>query len=205
MFGLFKNGDPIENFWTWFSTNEKDYRMFQENPDKYLDELLLKAKKMAGGLAIELEPPKDGIINMTISADGDIDLFPTVQKIVDKAPKIKGWNILAYRQRMPIDKVKGMTLKIQDQILDPVKMKFFPIISGDTLDIIIYTDHVTDDNRNKVAYGCLMLLDNLLGEYDCVKKVRSYDFHSLSTGQKELAELKPLIEIANYIDNFHTR
>ena len=201
--GLFKKGNSIETFWKWFADNEKKYRNFQDDPDKYLTELMEKIKKIAGGLAIELEPPKNGVINMTISADGDADLFPTVQKIVDGAPKMEGWKILAFRQRMPADKVKGMILKAQDHTLDPGKMKFYPIVSGNTLDIIIYADDVTEENKSDVAYGCLVLLDNLLGEYDCVKKVRSYDFHPMPTDQHELAELKPLIEIANYVDSFH--
>ena len=203
MLGLFKKGDSIDTFWKWFIDNEKKYRNFQDNPDFYLTEILSKAKEIAVGLAVELEPPQNGIINMTISADGDADLFPMVQQIVDRALKIKGWNIFAFRQRMPIDKVKGMILKAQDHILDPGKMKFYPIITGDTLDIIVYADNVTDENKNNVAYGCLLLLDNLLGEYDCVKRVRSYDFHSMPTEQNQLIELKPLIEIASYVDNFH--
>jgi hypothetical protein len=204
MLGLSKNRESIENFWTWFSSNEKNYRNFQDNPDKYLTELLSKVKKISKGLAVELEPPKDGIINMTISADGDANLFSLVQQIVDKAPKLDGWHFYAFRQRMPVDKVKGMILKAEDHELDPSKIKFSPIISGDTLDIIVYVDHVTQKNRNQVAYGCLMLLDNLLGEYDCVKKVRSYDFHSMPQDQREISELKPLIEIAQYVDSFHS-
>jgi len=203
MLGLFKKGDSIETFWKWFATNEKKYRNFQDDPDKYLTELLVKVKKIAGGLAVELEPPQDGVINMTISADGDKNLFPTVEKIVENAPKLDGWRIFAFRQRMPTDKVKGMILKAQDHELDPNKMKFYPIVSGDTLDIIVYADHVTNENKSNVAYGCLMLLDNLLGEYDCVRKVRNYDFHTMPTDRDLLSELKPLVEIASYVDNFH--
>jgi hypothetical protein len=43
----------------------------------------------------------------------------------------------------------------------------------------------------------------LLGEYDCVKKVRNYDFHTMPTDRDLLSELKPLVEIASYVDNFH--
>jgi hypothetical protein len=205
MFGLFKKGDPIENFWTWFSENEKTYRNFQDNPDKYLNELLSKAKKISDGLAIELEPPKDGIINMTISADGVADLFPVVQQIVDKAPTINGWKIFAFRQRMPADKVKGMVLKAQDHELNPDKMKFYPIVTDDILDIIIYADDITEENYNQVAYGALMLVDNILGEYDCVTKVRSYDFHIMPPNADNLTDLFPLLELATYVDNFHNR
>lgn len=202
MFGLFKKGNSIEIFWKWFSDNEKNYRNFQSDPDRYLTELVKNVRKIVNGLAVELEPSQHGIINMTISADGDIELFPIVQKTVDCAPEIDGWKFFAFRQRMPADKVKGMILKAHDHTLDPNEMKFYPITSDATLDIIVYADHVTEENKTNVAYGCLLLLDNLLGEYDCVKKVRSFDFHSMPTDPIELSEMKPLIEIGNYVDGF---
>lgn len=205
MFGLFRKDDSVENFWMWFSENEKTYRNFQRDPEKYLNEILAKVKKISGGLSVELEPPKDGVINMTISADGVSDLFPIVQKTIEKSPKINGWNFYAFRQRMPVEKIKDMTLTVKGYTLDPNKMKFMPLVSGNTLDIIIFVDDINDVNENQIAYGGLIILDNLLGEYDCVKAVRSYDFHVFPTDPKQLAELKPLIEIAKYIDDFRLR
>lgn len=142
---------------------------------------------------------------MTISADGVADLFPVVRKIVDKAPTITGWKVFAFRQRMPAEKVKGMVLKAQNHKLNPDKMKFSPIVTGNTLDIIIYADDITEENYNQVAYGGLMLVDNILGEYDCVTKVRSYDFHNMPPNAANLTDLFPLLELATYVDNFHNR
>src|SRR5580765_8348569 len=110
---LFRNYDPIDNFWSWFRENEHRLRNFETDPDKYLNEVLTQAKKIKSGLAIEFEPPKNGIINMTISADGNIELFPLVQSIVHKAPKVKGWNIIAFRQRLALDQIKTMRLKVE--------------------------------------------------------------------------------------------
>ena len=203
MLTLLKKTDPIEKFWAWFTENEKRLRKFEENPDKYLTEVLTQAKKIQSGLAIEFEPPKNGIINMTVSADGDRTLFPAVKSIIGKAPKIEGWNFIAFRQRMDLEKVKGMKLKAEDHELDPEKMKFFPVIHGDSLDLIIYAKGVTEENFNQVAYGGLLLLDNILGEYDCVTKVRSYDFHDMPVKKEELEGLLPLIDLVTYVDNFH--
>lgn len=204
MFGFLKKGDTIAKFWTWFKANENRLRKFEENADKYLAEIIAQARKIQAGLAVELEPPRNNVINMTISADGDKNLFPVVQQIVSKAPKIDGWNIIAFRQRMNTDVVKGMKLKAQGHELDPGKMKFFPVIDNDTLDMIIYIDGVTEENYTQVAYGGLLLLDNILGEYDCVTKVRSYDFHNMPTRKEELNGLFPLLDLAAYVDKFHS-
>jgi hypothetical protein len=203
VFRFSKNYDPIDNFWSWFRENEHRLRNFETNPNKYLNEVLTEAKKIKSGLAIEFEPPKNGIINMTISADGNIELFPIVQSIVHKAPKVKGWNIIAFRQRLPLDQIKTMRLKVEDRELDPGQMKFFPVISGDTIDIIIYVKGVTPENYKQTAYGGFLLLDNILGEYDCVTKVRSYDFHDMPTTEEELKDLFPLLGLAYYIDKFY--
>jgi hypothetical protein len=200
---LSKKNDPIENFWTWFKQNEKRLRKFEENPDKYLDEILTKAKEIQKGLAIELEPPNNGIINMTISADGDRELFEIVQKIIDKASKIEGWKFNAFRQRMTTEQIKGMKVKVGREELDPQKMKFLPMIEGDSLDIIIYVKGVKEENYIDIAYQGLLLLDNILGEYACVTKVRSYDFHDMPTKKAELEGMLPLLDIASYVDNFH--
>jgi len=205
MLGLFKKQDPIEKFWRWFQANEKGLREFQKNPDKILTQVLDSARQIQIGLAIEFEPPKNNIINVTISADGNRNLFPIVKEIVERAPKIEGWSFVAFRQRMSSDKVKGMVLKAQDHELNPDKMKFFPVVSGDNLDVIIYANNVTEENYNQVAYGGLLLLDNILGEYDCVTKVRSYDFQNMPTKLEELKDLKPLLDLAEYVDNFHRK
>jgi hypothetical protein len=63
---------------------------------------------------------------------------------------------------MNLERIKGMKFKAQDYELDPEKMKFFPVINGDTIDLIIYAKGVTGENYNQIAYGGLLLLDNIL-------------------------------------------
>jgi hypothetical protein len=202
--GVFVKKDPVENFWKWFKANQKRLRKFEEDPDTYLNEMLEQVKKIRPGLAIELEPPQNGIIHMTVSANGNEDLFELVQQVVNKAPAVKGWKFVAFRQRMTSEQLKGIKLKAQSHELDPEQMKFFPVVSGDTLDLIIYAKGITEENYNQVAYGGLLLLDNILGEYDCVTKVRSYDFHDMPVTKEELEGLLPLLELAAYVDEFHS-
>ena len=196
--------DPVENFWKWFKANEKRLRKFEADPDSYLTEMLVQVKKIQAGLAIELEPANKGIIRMTVSADGNEDLFDFVKNIIAKAPTIKGWKFIAFRQRMTPEQVRGMKLKAQHHELDPEQMKFYPVIDGDTLDLIIYAKGITEENYNQVAYGALLLLDNLLGEYDCATKIRGYDFHDMPAAKEDLEDLLPLLDLAAYIDQFHT-
>lgn len=199
----FTKQDPVESFWKWFKANEKRLRNFEDDPTKYLLELLEQAKKVQPGVAIELEPPKNGIINMTISADGDVELFPIVQSMISKAPKVDGWHFFPFRQRMSKEVMKAMTLKAGDLELSADQMKFASVVEGNLLDIIVYVNGVNEDNFEKVAYGGLLLIDNILGEYDCVKKVRNYDFEEFPKKKSELNGLIPLLDLAEYVDKFH--
>jgi hypothetical protein len=195
--------DSIDQFWNWFALNQANLHNFQSDPDKTLTQVLDEARKINKGLAVEFEPPKNNIVNVTISADGDRNLFPVVQKIVEKAPRIEGWSFVAFRQRIPREKLKEISLKVQGVELSPNKMKFLPVVSGDSLDVIIYGNNITDQNFNQVAYGGLMLVDNILGEYDCVKKIRSYDFQNMPKKRAGLKDLRPLVDLAKYVDSFH--
>lgn len=198
--------DPIDNFWHWFTKNQQRLRNFESNPDKYLGELLAQAKKIKNGLAIELAPPQNGVINLTISADGNVELFELVRQVVDKAPVIKGWKIFAFRQRMPPSAIKEMTIQVGELRLEPAKMKFLPVIEDGKLNIIIYLAGVTEDNYQHVAYAGLTLLDNILGEYDCVTKVHSYDFHELPDPKlKDGPVPRPLPELPVFVDEFHSK
>lgn len=200
-----KSADPIQTFWSWFRQNEKRLRHFEEDPDIYLGEMLARIRKIQDGLVIELEPAKNGVISMTISADGDRNLFDMVKAVVAKAPKISGWQIFAFRQRVGPEKVKDLKLTVGDEVLDPGQMKFFPVVDGDSLDLIIYVKGVTDGNYLKVAYAGLLLLDNILGEYDCVMKVRSFDFHDMPVKKEELLDLQPLTDLPAFVDEFHRK
>ncbi|MBP6825929.1 MAG: hypothetical protein KA165_05120 [Saprospiraceae bacterium] len=205
MFGFFKHQDPIQKFWNWFQANEKSLRDFQKDPDSALTQVLENLVKIREGLAVEFDLSQNGVIITTISADGDIVLFPVVQEVVARAPEIQGWAFVAFRQRIPEDRLKEISVKTEDCELNPVKMKFFPMIEGDSLDVIVYVNGVTEENYDQVAYAGLLLIDNILGEYDCVTKVRQYDFQTMPEEQEELEGLLPLPELAKYVDNFHRK
>ncbi|PZR29822.1 MAG: hypothetical protein DI535_01595 [Citrobacter freundii] len=195
--------DAIDNFWHWFTKNENRLKKFETDPARYLNEFLTQIKKIRTGLAVELEPPKNGIINMTISADGNIELFHIVEQIVTKAPTVKGWKIFAFRQRLPLASIKDISVRVGDVQLDPSKMKFLPVIENGKLNVVIYVAGVNEDNYDKIAYAGLMLLDNILGEYDCVMKVDSYDFKELPDKNKTGAVPRPLLELPAFVDEFH--
>lgn len=195
--------DDINNFWNWFTANQNDLRKPSNRQEKKLAEGLSMLNKMARGVSMEFGVSDNGIIPLIITAKNNRQVFPQVQSIIDRAPVIEGWRFVAFCQRLPIEQVKNMVLRSENHELDPNKMKFYPIVNEDSLAIIVYVNGVTEKNYEEIATGSLLLIDNILGEYDAVKKVHSYDFRQFPKGNNEQIQLVPLLGLANFIDNFH--
>ena len=48
-----------------------------------------------------------------------------------------------------------------------------------------------------------MLLDNIIGEYACVKKVDGYEYYNLTEAAEFENEHKPLTEIGEYLNSYY--
>ena len=188
--------DPIERFWNWFIKNKDELHKINDTKrDEILNKILSQLKKVQPELSIEISREENGIREMTISPEGDRDKFEIVKLIVQKAPTIKGWKIIAFRQQIGFD----FTLEYQDIRLTPSELYFIPIRDQESLDIIIYGKGFNKYDFNTLAHYGLIMMDNVLGEYDCVTKIRHYDFRDISE-LLDTGDLIPLTEIRSYIE-----
>ena len=199
MFESLKQKNKTDEFWNWFTENRiKFEKIDSTNRDEKLDLILSQLHKITSGLAVEISDEFKGIRDFVISPDGDKEKFALVKEIISRAPAIKGWTFTAFRQ--PIN--EDFTLKYKDLEFTPSKMFFLPKIDGDSLDLIIYTENIKNHDVDKIAYYGLITMDNVLGEYDCVLKVRHYDFHDLDEVENK-NDLIHLTELKTFVGNFH--
>lgn len=199
MFGFFKKKDKTEVFWTWLSNNIQIFEKIESHDqNEKLNLILENLRNISDGLSIQISKESKGIRDLVISPDGNKEKFAIVTKIIEKAPQIKGWTFTAFRQ--PTE--GNFTLKYEDMEFTPSEMFFYPKIEGNSLDLIIYTKNIKNHDFNIISYYGLMTIDNLLGEYDCVMKIRHYDFHDLNEAGDKIT-LKPLNELKIFVDNFH--
>jgi hypothetical protein len=98
---LFKKKNRYEAFWDWFSKNSEDYYYNLENKrDTLFDPLGKQLGKINGNLVFEFSGQKEnGKREFIISADGIRDSFPDVIQLVDNAPPLEKWDIIAFRPR----------------------------------------------------------------------------------------------------------
>lgn len=192
----------IKEFWNWFAKRQLTLRKIIEGDYDLIDNILIELRKIQTGLAVEFEKNGNTII-MTISADGVEDNFNIVKQIVNSAPAIDNWTFVAFRQPVPREQIDRITVKVKGIELDPKMLKFLPITEDNQLYIQIFSAELTQDNKSDIGYGCLMLLDNLIGEYDCVKKVNGYEFYNLNESEEFKDDLRPMTKIREFLDNYY--
>ncbi len=199
--GCNHKNDNIEKFWSWFADNQSLFeKIDSSNQDEKLDIILQHLHTISDGLSIEISDEFNGVRDMVISPEGNKAKFEIVKEIVNDAPSIKGWTFTAFRQ--PVN--EDFTLQFEDIKFAPSEMFFYPIIDSDSLDLIIYSRNIQNHDFNTIAHYGLITMDNVLGEYDCVMKVRHYDFQDLDS-EKDKTGLKPVTELKTFVDSFYKK
>ena len=198
MFSLFKKTDKIIAFWNWFGQNKALFENLDDDREGKMDILLKEIHKIETGLSYEISNEYEGMREIVISAEGDIDKFPIVKEIVSKAPQIEGWRAVAFRQPM----IENFTLEYEDMRLSPSEMFFCPVIEDNALDIIVFGKDFKKYDMDVLSHYGLILLDNVMGEFNCVTKVRHYDFQDLEDLEDD-NDVRPLNEINDFIDHFY--
>lgn len=165
------------DFWKWFQANEADFPPTSEFDETYGDELSGRLTDIKSGLVYEIAILDDAENELIISGDGIKELIPFVQDVVDSAPAIEGWKIIAFRPRM--DDYASFNLTFGGRVFDPQKVWCWSRVEGRNFDLIIYHADYSDDIRNLLVNGTYVLLDMALGEYDVMTGIRYIDHREL--------------------------
>ncbi len=197
-FFQFNKQSKEEKFWNWFSKNQETYYTEIENlekRDKIFRQLASKLKKVQWDLAFEFSPVhENGIREFTISSDGNKELFPTVQYIIERAPKIQKWKFNAFKQR-----VSGDELEIQyGDFKVGYSDIYFRFEDGDYGNIGIELSIRDYDGQQQSQVAIMVVLDALIGEYDLTMgiewiewtKLDEFNIHNL----QRITNLRTIID-----------
>ena len=191
----------IGSFWNWFSDNET--RLFEyddNNADETMKEIHENLNQVENGLGVEISKKIDNKRQIEISAEGNIKKFDLIKRIVAEAPVLDKWKIVAFRQ----PSTDGFMLKFDEFELDTSKLFFLPVEQDDDIDIVIYGENFKEYDEKKLAQYGFIMVDNLLGEYDTVIKVRYFDFEDISTVDNK-EDLNPLEDLTDYIQWYYSK
>ena len=196
-FSIFNKETKEEKFWKWFEKNQETYYSEIENleiREKIFNELSKNLKKINEDLVFEFSPiHENNIREFTISAEGIEDLFPIVEKLIEKAPKLKNWKFNAFRQRIP-----GDEFEIQYGDLKIGYSDIYYRSKDDNGKLGIELNIRNFDGKGQTQNAIYILLDGLIGEYDVTTKIGWIEWVKLNENEKE--NLKPIIELRNEVD-----
>jgi hypothetical protein len=134
-----------------------------------------------------------------ISADGKRDLFPAVVRLVEAAPAIPGWRVLAFRQRGSAEN----SITMDDVELRSEQMWFRLERDDDKVGLHLYFEGVAEPHGDQAAMMAFILLDHALGEYDVETRLGFFERHDLNEAGDSRAELRPFRELPAAFDAFY--
>lgn len=164
----------VNEFWTWFQQNASRYYNLEEhNPHELFSALAIKLCEIHPDLSFEFSSVLDNNTReLVITANGIHSAFPYVIKLVEAAPKMEDWEIVAFRQRKSgFEDVTIGTFKLSaDNVFFDYELQ------PDKVDVAFYITDYTGESIFKNAV--FLILDRLLGEYDVETKLGAITFSS---------------------------
>ena len=158
-----------KQFWDWFATNNAKYFFLNqidsdEERQLYLDEFLERLHEYDKHLFFEVGGYPDDVQDLIITAEGELEYFDKVKKLVLSAPYIKNWRISALKSALK----DGFIIYYDGIELNPKYLWFFPLENKKNpllLGLRIYpeNDELLQD-KSKFVKAAYLVIDSLLGE-----------------------------------------
>jgi len=186
-----------ESFWDWFLENEPTLYYGTEDKslrDEIFAELSKRIKAIDDNLTFAFGPirPND-TKEFIVSADGIVDSFPFVVKLVEAAPSHANWEYLAFRQPNEGDDI---AIKMEDFEMG-YKDVFFRYLEEDGI-LDLQLNIRGYDASSKHQFVAYLLLDSLIGEYDTQIEIDSIDWVELD--ENNIDKLYPFVELRKIIE-----
>ena len=127
---------------------------------------------------------------LIITALGNKELFPQVEKLISNAPKLKDWNFIALK---PSQGSKFVT-RYEDVELDPQNMWFLPLDNTkqpELLGLKLFTNNFNQEKKRQFLAASYILLDTILGERSSGLDISYVDIDKLPENPEE----KGMIEL----------
>lgn len=193
--------NKVEIFWKWFVDNSERLTMLNDleeaQAQMLLDELQHELERYCQGLTYEIgEQTQNGRV-LTISAEGDMDLFEQVVELIDNAPDVDWWDFEAFKQ----PKGKGLKVTFDKYKFDTKDMYFMQLENEEEPDIlgvrVALPNMVKDDDDQLV--GVYVTLEAMIGEFDCATLIGYLDTvpvpkEPFKEGFKQLDEFPEFVE-----------
>lgn len=196
-----EKSDAYDNFWGWFKTNSKEfYKIIESKNRTSIDEAFftpIKAQLKQFDNNIYFLVGKDAHDNVELifTAEGVVKLFPLIERIIERAPKINKWKFTAHK---PAVHIPDFEIHIGAYTFNENNISF--IVNQhenypDLIDIeLVYSDSYAE-NKDDVLNGCFIFLDNYLGELKFASEIDEINMAETVEGR----EIIPISKLKEYL------
>ena len=195
--------NKVEKFWAWFQDNSEQLTMLNDIDEGrqkiLLDALQHELEAYCEGLTYEISEQTQNGRTMTISAEGDMDLFEQVVNLADNAPDVDWWEFVAFKQ----PKGKGLKVFFDKYKFDTKEMYFMQLENEEEPDILgvrIALPHPVKDDDDQLV-GVYVTLEAMIGEFDCATLIGYLD--TVDIPKEPFKEgYKPLDDFPEFVEWF---
>ena len=169
LFGCFTTTKE-DHFWKWFENNSDKLLASKNETGPITEELTYQLKKINPNLVYEMSAIKIGEkTEFTISADGYKTAINAVNKLYEKRPNLKDWEIKAFRQRNNA----VFNCEINDLLIKGDEIRYLLAKDQDSprIGILLFFPNYTEDKRQIFEAAANIFLDGTIGEYDMMMNI----------------------------------
>lgn len=181
--------DRIATFWNWFTENAAALRT-EDDLQHVMERVSAEVERVNPGVFAEIGRAGDNR-ELVLTADGNKDLFPIVQELYARRPRVAGWNVVAFRQRGDL----SLSIEFGGRSVALRSLKFVAVTDGSKLDVEVFIPGFT--TMEEMGQMGFVILDHVVGEYDMETKVRAVE---LSAIDKAPPAARPIAELPALLD-----
>jgi hypothetical protein len=180
--------DGVDDFWYWFEHEHEALLAAETRADRE-EALGYWLGRIDPGLSYALDTSGRRKV-LTLSADGDVNLFRRVELMVEAAPKVKGWKYVAFRQ-----KARKLTpVAVDPVVLDPATTHFDLYRDTGKIGVVLYIPAFDPDQKEAYRVAAMRLMSQAVGEWDVGIEIGFVDFDNQQVRDMQFS--RPFAEFA---------
>lgn len=187
--------NPYKAFWAWFGRHSDEYFNAAGDIGAVAAAVNGQLQKIDSNLEAEFGPLRSPQREVFISCNGIYRSAHQVSRLVDEAPAMIQWQVVAFKQRTDMQQAtySGVILSLDDIYYD------YQFNENGRVNIALYIKGYSKETHEACGTLGFIFLDHLLGEYDVMTKLGVIDFRPLPDRLPD--GLSPLSKLAAFIDS----
>lgn len=185
-----------KDFWNWFVTNEKKFFAViknQGNIEKDFFNLMTpQLKKIHAGIYFLAGMSDDDTAELILTPDGNLKNIVFTEELIKDAPRLTSWKFTALKPATLID---SASIHMADFKFGSENIHFYSNEHDtypDEIDITLIYDDYDEANKDLIANGIYIFLDNYLGELQSVTMIDNVQIKPPQDADKELVPISKL-------------